>query len=129
MHPFVLLLLVVGTAEESGNRAGLPGLPVAVHEAHGLPVEVVLALHREQRVDPPRCLHPTRFHAPPTIHAQTQKHQQQQQSTSHCCSSNSGPDFKRVSSPRSQFHGFDGDSESQSGVLLMFIMSCSGSRR
>lgn len=86
MHPFVLLLLVVRTAEESGNRAGLPGLLVAVHETHSLPVEVVLALHREQGMDPPRSLL-TRFHPPTTIHAQThQAHRHQNQESSHCSS-------------------------------------------
>lgn len=45
--------LVGGAAEEAGDAAGLPRLAEAVEEPHRLPVEVVAALHREERVQPP----------------------------------------------------------------------------
>lgn len=45
--------LVGGAAEEAGDAAGLPRLAQAVEEPHRLPVEVVAALHREERVQPP----------------------------------------------------------------------------
>lgn len=71
IHSFVNLLLLVRTAEKSGNGSWLLCLPEALHEPHCLPVEVVLTLHRKQRVDPPRSLLTTRFHAPTSIAAQT----------------------------------------------------------
>lgn len=75
IHAFVILLLLVRTAEEAGDGPGLLGLLVAVHEPHCLPVEVILALHREQCVDPP-CLF--LFFLSPTATAnQTQNHHQQ----------------------------------------------------
>lgn len=51
VHAFVVLPLFLSTAQQPRNRAGLPGLSEAVHEPHRLPIEVILALHREQRVD------------------------------------------------------------------------------
>lgn len=45
--------LVGGAAEEAGDAAGVPRLAQAMEEPHRLPVEVVAALHREERVQPP----------------------------------------------------------------------------
>ena len=71
IHPSVFLLLLVRTAEQSCYWPWLLGLLEAMHEPHSLPIEVVLALHREQRVNPPWSLL-TCFH---TLNAQTHQSQ------------------------------------------------------
>ena len=71
IHPSVFLLLLVRTAEQSCYWPWLLGLLEAMHEPHSLPIEVVLALHREQRVNPPWSLL-TRFH---TLNSQTHQSQ------------------------------------------------------
>lgn len=57
-HPPIPAALLVGAAEETSDGARLASLAEAVDQPHRLPVEVILALHREQRVDPPRRLLP-----------------------------------------------------------------------
>lgn len=69
--------LVGRAAEEAGDAAGLPRLAQAVEEPHRLPVEVVAALHREERVQPPPLPRGRRYHGRP------QQQQQEERSRRH----------------------------------------------
>ncbi|GLU02168.1 hypothetical protein SLE2022_194320 [Rubroshorea leprosula] len=65
IHSSGILLLIVRTAQWSS-------LLEAVHESNRLPIEVVLALNGEQRVDPEGSLYP-QFPTPPEFSPETEK--------------------------------------------------------
>ena len=52
-HPLVIPLLLLSATQQPRNRSRLPSFLEAVHQPHRLPVKVILALHREQSVNPP----------------------------------------------------------------------------
>lgn len=90
VHPPVGVPLHLGAAEEPGNGAGLAGLLEAVHKPHRLPIEIVLAFHGEESVDPPWRLvfMNTMGSAIPlgsatTTHHHQQRHQQHQSPPHH----------------------------------------------
>lgn len=55
-HSTVPSTLLRRAAEKASDRPRLPSLAEAVHQPHRLPIEVVLAFNREQRVNPPAHL-------------------------------------------------------------------------
>lgn len=137
--PSVAPELVVRTAEQPGYRARLPGLLEAVDEAHRLPVEVVLALHREQRVDPVRRLL-ARFEGPPNRPRGRHHRHHQDQDFGHPELS-SRPRFKWVSLQRAEDliwveRPFEEEApdESQSAIFyfpffILIIISCCNVKR
>ena len=77
VHAPVIPLFLVRTTEESGYGSGLSGFLEAAHEPHRLPIEVVLALHREQGVYPPRSFSGLPLPGPATDHTQPDQHHNQ----------------------------------------------------